>query len=111
MWSLRSGASSGETEAGCRLANQQDGKVARLIGTVQATDADAAIRQAIEKLDIKPEHQDRIAAWQRSADVARLAHFFCATFPNNTVIAPCSVHLALAYGAWALCIQECGEMR
>ena len=40
------------------------GKVARHIGTVQATDADAAIRRAIEKFDIKPEHQDRIAARQ-----------------------------------------------
>jgi hypothetical protein len=40
------------------------GKVARQIGTVQATDADAAIRRAIEKFEIAPEHQDRIAARQ-----------------------------------------------
>jgi len=38
------------------------GKVARHIGTVQATDAEAAIRQAIEKYDIAPEQPDRIAA-------------------------------------------------
>ena len=38
------------------------GKVARHIGTVQATDAEAAIRRAIEEFDIKLEHQDRIAA-------------------------------------------------
>ena len=40
------------------------GKVARQIGTVQATDAKAAIRRAIEKFEIAPEHQDRIAARQ-----------------------------------------------
>ena len=40
------------------------GKVARHLGTVQATDAEAAIRQAIEQFDIKPEHQNRIAAQQ-----------------------------------------------
>ena len=38
------------------------GKVARHIGTVQATDAETAIRRAIEKFEIAPEHQDRIAA-------------------------------------------------
>jgi hypothetical protein len=40
------------------------GKVARHIGTVQATDAEAAIRLAIEKFEISPEQQDRIAARQ-----------------------------------------------
>jgi hypothetical protein len=40
------------------------GKVARHIGTVQATDANTAIRRAIEKFEIAPEHQDRIAARQ-----------------------------------------------
>ena len=38
------------------------GKVARPIGTVQASDADAAIRRAIEKYDIAAEQQDRIMA-------------------------------------------------
>ena len=38
------------------------GKVARYLGQVQAPDADAAIRRAIEKYDIAAEHQDRIAA-------------------------------------------------
>ena len=38
------------------------GKVARTIGTVQAVDADAAIRRAIEKYDIATEQQDRIMA-------------------------------------------------
>jgi hypothetical protein len=38
------------------------GKVARQIGTVQATDADAAIRRAIEKFEIAPEQRGRIAA-------------------------------------------------
>jgi hypothetical protein len=36
--------------------------VARYVGQVQAPDADAAIRRAIEKYDIAAEHQDRIAA-------------------------------------------------
>jgi phage terminase large subunit GpA-like protein len=40
------------------------GKVARYIGNVQATDAEAAIQRAIEKFDIEPEHRDRIAARQ-----------------------------------------------
>ena len=40
------------------------GKVATYIGKVQAADADAAIRRAIEKFEIAPEHQDRIAARQ-----------------------------------------------
>jgi hypothetical protein len=40
------------------------GKIARYIGQVQAPDADAAIRRAIEKFEIAPEHQDRIAARQ-----------------------------------------------
>jgi hypothetical protein len=40
------------------------GKVARHIGTVQALEADTAIRRAIEKFEIAPEHQDRIAARQ-----------------------------------------------
>ena len=40
------------------------GKVTRHVGTVQATDAEAAIRRAIEKFEIAPEHQDRIAARQ-----------------------------------------------
>jgi hypothetical protein len=38
------------------------GKVARHIGTVQATDADAAIRRAIDKFEIAPDQQERIAA-------------------------------------------------
>ena len=38
------------------------GKVATNIGKVQAPDADAAVRVAIEKYDIRPEHQSRIAA-------------------------------------------------
>ena len=40
------------------------GKVATYIGKVQAADADAAIRRAIEKFEIPPEHRDRIAARQ-----------------------------------------------
>ena len=39
-------------------------KVAVRVGEVQAPDAETAIRRAIEKYDIKPEHQDRIAARQ-----------------------------------------------
>jgi hypothetical protein len=37
---------------------------ARYVGQVQAPDAETAIRRAIEKFDIRPEHQDRIAARQ-----------------------------------------------
>ena len=40
------------------------GKVARYVGQVQAPDAEAAIRRAIEKFEIAPEHRDRIAARQ-----------------------------------------------
>jgi hypothetical protein len=40
------------------------GKVARYVGQVQAPDADTAIRRAIEKFEIAPEHQDRIAVRQ-----------------------------------------------
>jgi hypothetical protein len=40
------------------------GNVARFIGTVQATDAEATLRRAIEKYHIAPEHQSRIAARQ-----------------------------------------------
>ena len=61
---LCSGASSDETEGSCRLADFKIGKVARHIGTVQAPDAEAAIRCAIEKFEIGPEHQNRIAARQ-----------------------------------------------
>ena len=39
-------------------------KRARYVGQVQAPDAETAIRRAIEKFDIRPEHQDRIAARQ-----------------------------------------------
>ena len=42
----------------------RDFLAARYIGTVQAVDADEAIRRAIAKFDISPEHQDRIAARQ-----------------------------------------------
>jgi hypothetical protein len=38
------------------------GKVARHLGTVQASDADAAIRRAIEKFEIAPEWRDRLMA-------------------------------------------------
>jgi hypothetical protein len=37
-------------------------KVARVIGTVQASDADTAIRRAIEKFEVPPEQRDRIMA-------------------------------------------------
>jgi hypothetical protein len=38
------------------------GEVARIIGTVQANDAETAIRRAIEKFEIAPEQRDRIMA-------------------------------------------------
>ena len=38
------------------------GKVARYVDKVQATDADAAINEAIRKFDIEPGQQGRIAA-------------------------------------------------
>ena len=38
------------------------GKVATLIGQFQAADADAAIRLAIDKYDIEPKYQNRVAA-------------------------------------------------
>jgi len=37
-------------------------KVARYVGQVQAPDAEAAIKRAIEKYDIAAEHQGRLAA-------------------------------------------------
>ena len=40
------------------------GKFARHIGTVQATDAETAIKLAIQKYDIPSEHLDRVAARQ-----------------------------------------------
>ena len=37
-------------------------KKAIYLGQVETTDAEAAIRAAIEKFDIEPEQQDRVAA-------------------------------------------------
>ena len=79
------------------------GKVGRHIGTVQATDADAAIRRAIEKFEIAPEHQDRIAARQivvrrsgagrRVIEGARLTRFFLRNVPQQ--YRDCSAALTL----------------
>ena len=37
-------------------------KKAIYIGQIEAADAETAIRTAIKKYDIRPEHQDRVAA-------------------------------------------------
>ena len=44
------------------MADQQDRQGRASYRTVQATDAEAAIRRAIEKFEIAPEQRGRIAA-------------------------------------------------
>ena len=63
-WSCYRGASRIEAGEVAEWQISKIGKVGRYIGTVHAADADEAIRRAIEKYDIEPEKQSRIAARQ-----------------------------------------------